>query len=447
MAFVDVALAVGSAVGADALGATAATVIGGGLLGAGVGGLYGGLTGGNIGQDMLMGAGIGAGGAGLGTAFGAGAAGETAATTAGGTAATTAGPAATAFAPTSMANMPLSTDVATNPLFTNTAGANAVNGTDIASAANTASSSSGLDSGFSKALNWMDNNRALTAGGVMLGANLLGLNKPTTFNTPTTGSGVNTNYFAPFTPQNFQSSRMPVTTNPVKPSYQNYVQNPYSPPQQMASGGIAGYADSNYEDLQKYEDMISPRAASNQDPSWITNPTIPADNQILDQNTKSMSPVEAAKYRLAQAMAQAGMPTSSGIGLSQQTHPYGAINTDPAMVQQAQAQQAQQTQNAASGGIMGYSLGNYASGGNPRLLSGPGDGMSDDIPATIGEKQPARLADGEFVVPADVVSHLGNGSTKAGADKLHNMMNKIRMDKTGTKKQAPQLKTDKYLPK
>jgi hypothetical protein len=149
-------------------------------------------------------------------------------------------------------------------------------------------------------------------------------------------------------------------------------------------------------------------------------------------------------------MAQAGMPTSSGIGLSQQTYPYGAINTDPAMVQQAQAQQAQQaqqTQNAASGGIMGYSLGNYASGGNPRLLSGPGDGMSDDIPATIGEKQPARLADGEFVVPADVVSHLGNGSTKAGADKLHNMMNKIRMDKTGTKKQAPQLKTDKYLPK
>ena len=445
MAFVDV-IAATDAAGSELLGA--------GLLDAGTAATFGatdlaalGATGlGTLGSSVLGGA----------EAFGSGAgavAGDTAA--ANGIAsqipgAVGAGPAPTAFAPTSMANMPLSTDVATNPLFTNTAGANAVNGTDIASAANTASSSSGLDSGFSKALNWMDNNRALTAGGVMLGANLLGLNKPTTFNTPTTGSGVNTNYFAPFTPQNFQPSRMPVTTNPVKPSYQNYVQNPYSPPQQMASGGIAGYADSNYEDLQKYENMISPRAASNQDPSWITNPTIPADNQILDQNTKSMSPVEAAKYRLAQAMAQAGMPTSSGIGLSQQTHPYGAINTDPAMVQQAQAQQAQQaqqTQNAASGGIMGYSLGNYASGGNPRLLSGPGDGMSDDIPATIGEKQPARLADGEFVVPADVVSHLGNGSTKAGADKLHNMMNKIRMDKTGTKKQAPQLKTDKYLPK
>ena len=114
------------------------------------------------------------------------------------------------------------------------------------------------------------------------------------------------------------------------------------------------------------------------------------------------------------------------------------------MVQQAQ--QAQQTQNAASGGIMGYSLGGYAHGGNPRLLRGPGDGMSDDIPATIGERQPARLADGEFVVPADVVSHLGNGSTEAGAEKLHGMMDKIRMAKTGRKKQAPQLKTDKFIP-
>jgi hypothetical protein len=65
----------------------------------------------------------------------------------------------------------------------------------------------------------------------------------------------------------------------------------------------------------------------------------------------------------------------------------------------------------------------------------------------IGRKQPARLADGEFVVPADVVSHLGNGSTDAGARKLYNMMDKVRTARTGKKKQAPAVKGDKYLPK
>jgi hypothetical protein len=93
------------------------------------------------------------------------------------------------------------------------------------------------------------------------------------------------------------------------------------------------------------------------------------------------------------------------------------------------------------------SLGSYAAGGNPRLLKGPGDGMSDSIPANIGGKQPARLADGEFVVPADVVSHLGNGSTDAGAKKLYSMMDNIRKARTGRKKQAPAVKPEKYLPK
>jgi hypothetical protein len=95
---------------------------------------------------------------------------------------------------------------------------------------------------------------------------------------------------------------------------------------------------------------------------------------------------------------------------------------------------------AAAGG----SIGGYSDGG--RMLKGPGDGMSDSIPATIGRKQPARLADGEFVVPADVVSHLGNGSTDAGAKKLYSMMDKIRAARTGKKKQAPAVKADKYMP-
>lgn len=96
----------------------------------------------------------------------------------------------------------------------------------------------------------------------------------------------------------------------------------------------------------------------------------------------------------------------------------------------------------AHGGIA--SLGGYSDGG--RMLRGPGDGMSDSIPGIIGGKQPARLADGEFVVPADVVSHLGNGSTEAGAKKLYGMMDKIREARTGKKKQAPEIKADRYLP-
>jgi hypothetical protein len=102
---------------------------------------------------------------------------------------------------------------------------------------------------------------------------------------------------------------------------------------------------------------------------------------------------------------------------------------------------------AAAGGIMQSSLGGYAAGGNPRLLKGPGDGMSDNIPATINGRQPARLADGEFVIPADVVSHLGNGSTEAGAKHLHAMMNKVRKARTGNPKQGKQINPRKYMPK
>jgi hypothetical protein len=92
----------------------------------------------------------------------------------------------------------------------------------------------------------------------------------------------------------------------------------------------------------------------------------------------------------------------------------------------------------------GGSIGGYSDGG--RMLKGPGDGMSDSIPGVIGNKQPARLADGEFVVPADVVSHLGNGSTDAGAKRLYGMMDKVRKARTGTKKQGKQIKPEKYMP-
>ena len=110
---------------------------------------------------------------------------------------------------------------------------------------------------------------------------------------------------------------------------------------------------------------------------------------------------------------------------------------------------------AAGGGMMGYamggglgSLGSYSDGG--RLLKGPGDGVSDSIPATIGAKQqPARLADGEFVIPARIVSELGNGSTDAGAKKLYAMMDRVQRARgktTGKNKVAANSRADKHLP-
>jgi hypothetical protein len=108
----------------------------------------------------------------------------------------------------------------------------------------------------------------------------------------------------------------------------------------------------------------------------------------------------------------------------------------------------------ATGGMTGYAmgglgtLGGYSDGG--RLLKGPGDGVSDSIPATIGAKQqPARLADGEFVVPARIVSELGNGSTDAGARKLYAMMDRIQKARgktVGKGKVAANPRADKHLP-
>jgi len=151
--------------------------------------------------------------------------------------------------------------------------------------------------------------------------------------------------------------------------------------------------------------------------------------------------------------------------------PFGGVNAQRQQAQQAQqAMQAAQLsgkQNQAFGGNMGGmrygafanggmtgmadgglgSLGGYSDGG--RLLRGPGDGVSDSIPATIGQRQPARLADGEFVVPARIVSELGNGSTEAGARQLYAMMDRIqkgRKKTVGKNKVAANTRSAKHLP-
>lgn len=103
---------------------------------------------------------------------------------------------------------------------------------------------------------------------------------------------------------------------------------------------------------------------------------------------------------------------------------------------------AEETTSAAQGGLMGT----YAAGG--KLLRGPGDGMSDSIPAVIQGANPQRaaLADGEFVMPADVVSHLGNGSTEAGSKRLYAMMDRVRKARTGNPKQGRQINPNRFMP-
>lgn len=103
-------------------------------------------------------------------------------------------------------------------------------------------------------------------------------------------------------------------------------------------------------------------------------------------------------------------------------------------------------------GLAGYTP-SYAAGGIASLprkgyyLGGSTDGMADRVPAQIDGRQPAALSDGEFVVPADVVSHLGNGNSDAGAKQLYGMMNRVRQERTGTTKQGKQINPAAFMPK
>jgi hypothetical protein len=84
--------------------------------------------------------------------------------------------------------------------------------------------------------------------------------------------------------------------------------------------------------------------------------------------------------------------------------------------------------------------------GEPRMVQGTGDGMSDSVPATIEGVQEARLANDEFVIPADVVADIGNGSSNAGAKKLYSMMDRIRKARHGTTKQPPEIRAERLMP-
>jgi hypothetical protein len=152
-----------------------------------------------------------------------------------------------------------------------------------------------------------------------------------------------------------------------------------------------------------------------------------------------------------QVAAATGMPISEVYKKIKKAKPVDAVVDTPVTGQNDGGGGGE-----ANGGLMSmarggmaqqFNLGDYSDGG--RLLRGPGDGVSDSIPATIGNKRPARLADGEFVVPARIVSELGNGSTEAGARKLYAMMDRIQSARRGTVgrgRVAKNSRADKHLP-
>ena len=176
----------------------------------------------------------------------------------------------------------------------------------------------------------------------------------------------------------------------------------------------------------------------NDDPSAATDyrvPIVDTTQQYID-DTASKVPL-TDNYTYNPSLDTLPSNYNYGLGTNDLSTPSGSKMMDAA--------RGGQIHHMAHGGIADL-MPTYAAGG--KLLRGSGDGMSDSIPAVIEGQKPQRaaLADGEFVVPADVVSHLGNGSTEAGSRKLYQMMDKIRYARTGNKKQGKQINPNKYLP-
>ena len=216
--------------------------------------------------------------------------------------------------------------------------------------------------------------------------------------------------------------------------------------QDIAAGQAAGL-------LAAYKTAGAPSAvnpwAGKLQPEW--NPAAPTVNELYQNvlgrapeagmadywNNKfgtTINPQEASQFKsMAQPeldkRAAAALPVSSNAAAT------GIASALPVIPTQEQLMTPNYKIGMASGGIA-----------NARYLQGGTDGMADKIPAAIDNEQPAALSHGEFVIPADVVSHLGNGNSEAGADKLYQMMARIRKARTGNEKQGKKINPDKFMP-
>jgi hypothetical protein len=164
--------------------------------------------------------------------------------------------------------------------------------------------------------------------------------------------------------------------------------------------------------------------------------------KFIDENPKTSAAAAGLGGYLLGQKKNAGAPEVGKYSGPLSRFQYDPSKYTPTIAQPPTNPYRAQYTSYAKGGIA--DLGGYSDGG--QMLKGPGDGMSDSIPANIANKQPARLANEEFVIPADVVSHLGNGSSDAGAKQLYSMMDRVRKARTGTKKQGRQISPNKYMP-
>jgi len=313
----------------------------------------------------------------------------------------------------------------------------------------TATPPSALESGFDKALKFAEKNPFTATTLAYTGANMLGLMDPSgetfgkeSYDGPLSKYRLSDNFQAgsaspedfQYTPRRYAMGGI-MNTAPVQAMSDQNNSLGYQQAMTATGGQVSNFAKggSLSESIDSYQKMLSgkPQAA----------PARSADVGIYydqDPDTRYQDPLTAAQIRQAKVNQRAYV---SPIAAKRPT-PMGQLQ-----MASVKPKKRGEDVEAAQGGIMHSSLGGYAAGGNPRLLKGPGDGMSDNIPATINGRQPARLADGEFVIPADVVSHLGNGSTEAGAKQLHAMMNKVRKARTGNSKQGKNIRPQKYMPK
>jgi hypothetical protein len=435
------AMLIGAAVGATAGGAGAAIQGGdplkGALLGGAMGGVGGGLgagfgaTGGTLAGGTsgtaaggTSGAAAGAaGGAGTGATFGSLGAGT-------GSAVGSLSPTVTSLAPSTFGSLAAPTAGTTfGSLAAPTAGitslavptGSALAGTGAGAVGGTGGALAGNFTGFAPALS---NTALATIGGTSLLGGLMQAERDE-FGVP------EEDYVSSFDPSKFRRSEPTYAPGSVYvPQYKDYTT--------AAEGGIMRLANGGpVERMSMMNTAINPQGGLY--PQGMIDKTQYA---LPTQRPTSMEVVDAGAQRTFAEGGIAGiLEVSKAQGLTPEAYQniYGRGN---AIIEMEKALKEGKMVNLASGGIS--SLGGYSDGG--RMLKGPGDGMSDSIPGVIANKQPARLADGEFVVPADVVSHLGNGSTDAGAKQLYKMMDKVRKARTGKKAQGKQINPNRYMP-
>ena len=203
---------------------------------------------------------------------------------------------------------------------------------------------------------------------------------------------------------------------------------------------------------------LAQQMAATPTPDYIT--------QAMAPKTAALTPMEAFTDKFG--MGTAGSLYAGSVALPETIEETEKFQRQQAAIQAAQDEEERKyralfestlgavpTRMARSGGLMSLAGGGMtymeAGGttgptGAPRDVTGTGDGMSDSVPATIEGVQEARLADGEFVIPADVVADIGNGSSDAGSKKLYDMMDRIRKARHGTTEQPPEINAEALMP-